>query len=859
MLKTRHFLANGISHFVLMSALAITLPIAAHAANVDVSTAGGTAAMSNGDTGSFSGAANTASNLTYIGGGTIGDGTSVILATTLDNVGRLELAGATTLSGAIGAPGHRLFQLDLGGTTTSSGNNYITNVNIGGNSLTLNGTTNVIANSVLGTGGALALGTGVNLTSTVTTGTTNTGTLTLGANSSLTGTAGSTNFLLNQVNLGANSSISSNVFATTTNLNGTASSIGGNNTGTTLNFASASGTVSGNVTDTTVNFNGANGATANIGGTLNATNLAFANNSTANITGASTITGNVTTAGGNGTGTLGINGNSSIAGNVGAAGAALNALNYTGSSNTLTLGGVDRLTAFNISGSGNTITYGIGAGSVLGTAFTGGNNTYSFAANNTAASVGGIVGPGVNLSSSATVLNTAAVTSAVAQRTRYVMGQNNNNTNIAAPASFSISAPVTGVTFLEQFNSSAGNGILNQLDAVALQNGYYVNANAAAGGRNASFANYLDNNVAGRVTDVNGNTVYTYLNNLDAQIAAGNNTAAQNTLQQGQAQPQTQLDIATRTANEEFLGVVDDRMFKTHTGKGNATGANSGDEISPGRSVWIEAFGGVGDQNSRDGYSGFNSRTGGVAVGADQQVGRNSLLGLAGSYAYSRVKSDDVDQKTTIDTYQGALYGQTYFTPQWFLMGQAGGAFNHYQGSRGIPAGGVGASSDYDGWGYFANAKTGYDLPLQDGFMLTPFAALTHIGNHLNSYTETGAGGLDLSVASSDPRTTTGRIGAQLAKNFVTGDRTILRPQIRLDYLHDFQRDDQATIANFNGTGVAGTFSTNGIIQNRNGIDAGLGLDIMAVDNLTFSANYNYQWRDGYNGNSGLLKAQYNF
>jgi len=857
MSKTRYFLSNGISHFALIAAMAIVMPIAAHTANVDVSTAGGTAAMSSGDTGSFSGAANTASQLTYVGGGTIGDGTSVILATTLDNVGRLELAGATTLSGAIGAPSHRLFQIDLGGTTTSSGNNYITNANIGGNSLTLNGTTNVIANSVLNTGGALALGTGVNLTSTVTTSTTNTGTLTLGANSSLTGTAGSTNFLLNQVNLGTNSSISSNVFATTTNLNGAASSIGGNNTGTTLNFAGTSGTVSGNVTDTTVNFNGANGATANIGGALNATNLVFANNSTATVAGASTIAGNVTTAG-DGTGTLAVNGNSSISGNVGTSIARLAALNYGGGTgNTLSLGGVSNLTNFNVSGSGGTVAYGIGAGSVLTNGFTGGANTYSFAANNTAASVGGIVSNNaVNLSSSATVLNTAAVTSGVAQRTRYVMAQNGNNTNMVAPASFGASAPVTGVHFLELFDSSAGNGVTNQLDAVALQNNYYANVNASAGGNNASFANYLDNNVAGRATDINGNTVRTYLNTLDAQIVAGNNTGAQNTLQQGQAQPQTQVNVATHTANEEFIGVVDDHMFKTHTG---STGKNSGDEMSPGRSVWIEAFGGVGDQNSRDGYSGFNSRTGGVAVGADQQVGRNSLLGLAASYAYSRVKSEDVDQKTTIDTYQGALYGQTWFTPQWFLMGQAGGAFNHYQGSRGIPAGGVGASSDYDGWGYFANAKTGYDLPLQDGFMLTPFAALTHIGNHLDSYTETGAGGLDLSVASSNPRTTTGRIGAQLAKSFVTENRTILRPQIRLDYLHDFQRDDQATTANFNGTGVAGTFATNGIVQNRNGIDAGIGLDIMAVDNLTFSANYNYQWRDGYSGNSGLLKAQYNF
>ncbi len=778
---------------------------------------------------------------------TIDVGSGQVISTATDNQGTINVGGAgnTTFVRGIGVDNtHRINALNVATGTT-----------------TLQGTNNYITGTALSSSGTLALANNAGLTGAVTTTTDNTGTLTLGTGSTLTGTAGtSASSRLNQVTLASGANVTNNVFSTNTNL--TTATVGGNVTGgaaSALTFAGVNSAVNGNVSDTTVNYNGT--GSQNIGGTLAATNVNFGANGTAAITGNTTITGNVAnTSGTNNQGNLTVSGNSNIAGAIAARGARINNFIYTGgTNNTLTLGSQGYVYGFGVTGAaGSTVLFSQNAGLSSVNSVTGGNNTFTFTANNNASSVGGLTSANaVDLSSSNVVLNTAAVTSDVANRTRYTLAQNSTNTAIVAAASVTESGPaISGVSFRNVFNSSAGNGVNNQLQVMALQNGYYTAAANNVNG-NGDFAAYLANNVEAGNTDVNGNTVNTYLNTLSNQIAAGDTSGAKNTLRQGQAQAQS--NNISNVTTQGFVNVVNNRDGNVRLAQNGLGGMNTGDGVKPGQSLWAQAFGGTGNQDERHSEVGFDAHSAGAAVGYDREVAKHTVLGVAAAYSNGRIETNDVQQHTDVDTYQASIYGHTYVTPDYFVEGQAGGSYNKYDGSRQIFAGNTAANSDYDGWGYFANLKAGRDFALRNQYLLTPFAALTYIGNSFEGYTENGAGGLNLHVDSDQTNLLTGRLGTELGKAFSTADGSKIRPSVHAAYLHDLIQDNQTATTNFIGTGTAGSFNTDGVNQSRDGFNAGVGVNLLTVGRLDLSATYDYEWRDRFDGHSGLVRARYNF
>ena len=275
--------------------------------------------------------------------------------------------------------------------------------------------------------------------------------------------------------------------------------------------------------------------------------------------------------------------------------------------------------------------------------------------------------------------------------------------------------------------------------------------------------------------------------------------------------------------------------------------------------MWVQAFGGSGNQDDRHSSVGYDTKVAGVAAGYDREVAKNTVVGMAGSYSNGRIETNGVAQHTNVDTYQASIYGHTYVAPEYFVEGQLGGSYNEYDGSRTITAGNTSANSDYEGWGYFANLKTGRDFALRNQYVMTPFASLTYIGNSIDSYTESNAGGLNLNVDSDQTNLLTGRIGSELGRTFATSEGSKIRPAVHLAYLYDIIQDNQTATTSFIGTGTAGSFDTNGINQSRSGFNAGLGVNLLTAGQLDLTATYDYEWRDRYDGHTGLLRARYNF
>ncbi len=138
---------------------------------------------------------------------------------------------------------------------------------------------------------------------------------------------------------------------------------------------------------------------------------------------------------------------------------------------------------------------------------------------------------------------------------------------------------------------------------------------------------------------------------------------------------------------------------------------------------------------------------------------------------------------------------------------------------------------------------------------VTPTASLQYDYISLDSYTETGTAALavdndDLHVLKSD-------LGVKLNYAIVDGAITYI-PEIRAAWIYDFIGDEQESINGF--TGAAGTlFTSKGADIAQNAFKIGLGLDILAQDNVTVSFDYDYTGKEDYDNHAGAVKARFAF
>lgn len=276
--------------------------------------------------------------------------------------------------------------------------------------------------------------------------------------------------------------------------------------------------------------------------------------------------------------------------------------------------------------------------------------------------------------------------------------------------------------------------------------------------------------------------------------------------------------------------------------------------------TWIKLLAEYLNQTSIGNFSGYHGNAVGFAAGLDWSLLENSLIGLAGS----AMKVNMVDSNTNgniedLESYQLTLYG--FFDPHidcvddvigWYIDGLLGFASSNFKNRRNIYIGNfktAGFSSFY-GIQYGAQLDTGYTF-LYQNLYIAPIGRFKYTYLMLNNYTESGAGGLDLSVANQDIQALLGGFGFRMAAQlgFVTMK---FYPELELLYLYDFANQGQETVANFLGGGTA--FATNGPKPGRNIGLFDLGFTAISNDHYVFSAKYELEYRNHFLGNSGYLE-----
>lgn len=278
-------------------------------------------------------------------------------------------------------------------------------------------------------------------------------------------------------------------------------------------------------------------------------------------------------------------------------------------------------------------------------------------------------------------------------------------------------------------------------------------------------------------------------------------------------------------------------------------GLSSGDVLAD-TGVWVQALDGNMDQNSRNGVAGYSANASGVAVGADGKLNANTTLGLAYSYINANVTSD-TGNKTDVHGNALALYG-SWELGNWFTQGNLSYGRNNNDSKRYVAD--TLAKGSYDSDVLSMNVLGGYGFKVNEHLLVEPRVAARYSNVQVDSYTEHGS---SAALRNGEQRFETGEVGAGLR---VAGNAPLLggsiQPEATLMAYHDLIGDRVNQTSAFVRGGS--TFAVTGASSARDSYEGSLGVNY-SINAVTLGASYTYQAKSGYNADTLMFKARYNF
>ena len=227
--------------------------------------------------------------------------------------------------------------------------------------------------------------------------------------------------------------------------------------------------------------------------------------------------------------------------------------------------------------------------------------------------------------------------------------------------------------------------------------------------------------------------------------------------------------------NQVFPGII--------TASGGVSGAFStivNQQITPILS-WRAKY----NPNSVDLMVQRNYTRAGLNLGADYRLRDNLLVGLATGYSYTTSGLSGSGGSVIANAVPVNAY-MAYFPGKLYVYGSLRYTLNLYNLNRGLNFSGISRTASSSTTGIQLNfyGETGYDLRLSRG-ILTPSATLTYSGLWVGSFTESGAGSLNLNVDSQSANSVQTGIGARVTVPVKVRSMQVV-PQGYAFYPHEF-------------------------------------------------------------------------
>ncbi|HEX4889096.1 MAG TPA: autotransporter outer membrane beta-barrel domain-containing protein, partial [Alphaproteobacteria bacterium] len=232
----------------------------------------------------------------------------------------------------------------------------------------------------------------------------------------------------------------------------------------------------------------------------------------------------------------------------------------------------------------------------------------------------------------------------------------------------------------------------------------------------------------------------------------------------------------------------------------NSTLAAGEDDTNSRFGLFITGDYSFGEDDGSSEEAGYDHDGYGVTAGADYKFSENFIGGAALGYTSTSNDFDgnggDLDQ----DTYSLSLYASVYSGPA-YLDGVVSYAFSDTNIDRNIVYGGLvrpvnrvaKGDTESDEWSFSIGA--GYEFS-SEGWSLTPMARATWSDADIDSYSETGASGLNLAVADQNVKSFETALGADLSYAHSTSFGVVI-PNLRLEWAHEFDNDSRRISAQY--------------------------------------------------------------
>jgi outer membrane autotransporter protein len=282
-------------------------------------------------------------------------------------------------------------------------------------------------------------------------------------------------------------------------------------------------------------------------------------------------------------------------------------------------------------------------------------------------------------------------------------------------------------------------------------------------------------------------------------------------------------------------------------------GMSSGDAFYGDHKVWLKPFGSLADQNDRNGATGFEANTAGLALGVDGTVSDATRIGVAFAYAKADIDGNSkvAPNSAEVDVYQLLGYGSHSLDRDMELNFQAGIGQNNTAGKRDILFLGETAKADYSSLVATAGVGLARSYRLSESTDFTPSVRADYTWIKDEGYTEKGSSA-NLKVDSRSTDELILGLDGKLSHEFMPG----MRVSANLGVGYDALNSQSSITASFAGEPGAG-FTTRGLEPSPWLQRAGLGLTTNTDNGMEISLRYDAEHRESFLNQTASLKLRW--
>ncbi len=279
--------------------------------------------------------------------------------------------------------------------------------------------------------------------------------------------------------------------------------------------------------------------------------------------------------------------------------------------------------------------------------------------------------------------------------------------------------------------------------------------------------------------------------------------------------------------------------------------------------LWGQIFGDKSLQKSNDSNQKFITNNYGGIIGIDHLIkseDNNTIIGSAITINKAQIKDDLKIHNNDANYYQLTLYNNNFskIYEGFYSKNLANLSFNKYNNLRNIKIEDYRQTvkSNFGGKSYSFESGIGYKAKIFDNFSITPDFSIQYFKFSQNSYTEKGLNDIILKVKSTNYNELISKFGIDFASNF-SHSQVQYKPNFSISWDRKLKNNRQLMRANFVNNNQE--ISNDLTILQRDKLNLGLGLNVLAQENHKFNFKYNLQVANRYLNNGGFAEYSWEF